>query len=141
MGNTGLTRPRPEFHKLTSGTLTGVQGEAWRRVSALSYHRRVQPAHRPCCSVSGYGVACLATSSPLNLYLPLAPTFADPTAGILLPCPLVLTEQPGGSVTLGVIDPALQLDVSADAAPELLELAADVGKRLGSFAAAMEALA
>lgn len=55
---------------------------------------------------------------------------------------MVLYQQLDGSVMLGVIDPALQLDVSAEAAPELQALAAGVGKSLGSVATAMmEALA
>lgn len=56
---------------------------------------------------------------------------ADPRAGLLLPCNVVLFEHDDGKVELGIIDPVQQLS-----APDgsLAELAHEIGARLGRVA-------
>lgn len=61
---------------------------------------------------------------------------ADPRAGLLLPCNVVLFERDDGGATLGIIDPVQQLD-----APDgpLRDLAVAVGERLARFAQELDA--
>lgn len=56
---------------------------------------------------------------------------ADPRAGLLLPCNVVLFERDDGRAELGIIDPLEQLDASGG---PLAELAAEIGKRLARVA-------
>lgn len=63
---------------------------------------------------------------------------ADPLMGLLLPCNIVIFEQPDTTVTMGVIDPVQQLGVTGDVAPEFRALADDVSAKLVRVAEAMQ---
>lgn len=57
----------------------------------------------------------------------------DPTVGVLLPCNVILYEEPDGTAVLGVVDPV----ASIGADPSMLAFAEAVKAKLGRVAAAL----
>ena len=53
---------------------------------------------------------------------------ADPDIGLLLPCNVVVREEPDGKITIGFMDPIAVLKLTDN--PQIIEIAKDVRARL-----------
>ena len=61
---------------------------------------------------------------------------ADPDIGALLPCNVIVREEPGGSVVVGFMDPQAVMGLVDD--PAIGELAAEVRQRLNRVSEALD---